>query len=89
MEVKFLTLDSADGERTFKQHAYKAYQRKKYYENEPYKGNKQLCNKGGVYNEFDRYEDFDELYSEIVDVDNCCKTCLKIYGKSLTKDKTK
>lgn len=77
-KIVFATVDSTDGERTLKQHAYTEKERGAFYE-EKYSGNKALCNKGGVH-DGDRFVNIDDIHEEEIKA-NCCKKCLKIYNK--------
>jgi len=76
--VLFATLESVDGERTLKQHGYTEAMRGAWY-SEKYKGNKQLCNKNGGVHDGDKFVSMDEINSEEIDRNNCCKKCLRIY----------
>lgn len=76
--VLFATLESSDGERTLKQHGYTEAMRGAWY-SEKYKDNKQLCNKNAGVHDGDKFVSMDEINSEEIDRNNCCKKCLKIY----------
>jgi hypothetical protein len=76
--VFFTTLESEDGERTLKQHGYTEAMRGAWYADK-YIGNKQLCNKKGGVHDGDKFVPMDEINSEELDRNNCCKKCLRIY----------
>ena len=76
--VLFATLESVDGERTLKQHGYTEAMRGDWY-SEKYQGNKQLCNKKRGVHDGDKFVSMDDINSEEIDRNNCCKKCLKIY----------
>jgi hypothetical protein len=76
--IFFATLESEDGERTLKQHGYTEAMRGAWYADK-YEGNKQLCNKKGGIHDGDKFVSMDEINSEGIDRDKCCKKCLKIY----------
>lgn len=75
--IKWVTPESADGERTLKQHAFVHHVRSSPYIGEPYNGNRALCNKGGIMNEREEYEPIDKITSED-QVEDCCKICRKL-----------
>lgn len=77
-KIVWATLDSSDGERSLKQHAYKEYPRGKWYE-EQYSGNKTLCGKGGAH-DGDKFVNIDDIESEEMKSD-CCQNCLKLSEK--------
>lgn len=78
IKIVWATMDSSDGERTLKQHAFKEYQRGKWYEAQ-YPGNKTLCGNGGVH-DGDKFVNIDEIESEEMRSD-CCQNCLKLSAK--------
>lgn len=77
-EIKPVTLDSEDGERTLKQHIFKANPMKRPYTREPYIGNISLC--GKAYHGDESTGDCKE-FELITDVEainpDCCKLCLR------------
>ncbi|MGE8528493.1 hypothetical protein [Chryseobacterium rhizosphaerae] len=77
-KIVWSTVESMDGERTLKQHAYIETNRGAFYE-QKYSGNKALCNKGGV-SDGDKFVHINDIDTEEIK-DNCCKKCLKIYNK--------
>lgn len=82
-EAKFISVDSWDGERIIKQHAYAPTIRKTAWTREEYHGNRALCNsRVGVMNENEDFEDYEKLESEPIK-DTCCKKCLKIYNNKV------
>ena len=76
--VLFATLESFDGERILKQHGYIEVMRGAWY-TDKYKGNKQLCNNKGGVHDGDKFVSMEEINSEEIDRNNCCKKCLRIY----------
>lgn len=76
-DVKWFTPESADGERTLKQHAFVHHIRSYPYIGVPYNGNKALCSKGGIMNECEEYYTIDKIESE-AQKDNCCKICRRL-----------
>lgn len=87
--VKWATLDSCDGERTLKQHAFKPAIRRVPWTNEEYSGNQALCEKrAGVMNEKEEFEPFDKIEGEPMS-DNCCKRCRKAADALLKALETK
>ena len=84
-KIVWSTLDSADGERTLKQHAYIEAERNPSWNHaKKYMGNIQLCNHKGGAHDGDKFLSLEEIDSEIIDINNCCKKCLKIYKKLKT-----
>lgn len=83
MKVKWVTADSADGERTLKQHAVFAAIRDREWTREEYPGNRALCNhSAGITNENEEFEDFDKIDGE-PQKEKCCAVCARI-AKKLT-----
>ena len=83
-KIVWSTLDSADGERTLKQHAYIEAERNPSWNHaKKYIGNKQLCNSKGGVHDGDKFVSINDIdYEEIKD--NCCKKCLNIFNKLKT-----
>ncbi len=75
--VVWKTLDSMDGERTLKQHAFIPDKRGAFYEDK-YDGNKALCSKSGIH-DGDKFVNIENELSEDIDEVSYCKKCLKIY----------
>lgn len=79
-DIKWVTMDSFDGLRTLKQHAYYPDTRKRPYTFEGYPGNRQLCRfKTGVGIDEDEFEDWNNLENENIQP-NPCVNCLRIFG---------
>lgn len=76
-DVRWFTPESADGERTLKQHAFVHHVRRTPYINEPYNGNKALCSNGGIMNESEEYDTIEKIESE-PQSDDCCKICRRL-----------
>ncbi len=81
-DVKWVTLDSADGEHSIKQHAFVSKERKYPYTLEPYPGNTSLCNqiRASDPNTGDTDSSWKDLENEFIK-ESCCKNCLKVYNK--------
>lgn len=77
-KIKWCTLDSYDGERTLKQHAFVSAFRKRSITRETYEGNHALCNhRAGVMNENEEFEPFDKIDAEVQKPD-CCAVCARL-----------
>lgn len=74
--VKWLTLDSMDGERSIKQHAFIAKIKTAPYSCD-YSGNISLCGKIVATREGPEELAIEEIDSEPLDESNVCKTCLQ------------
>lgn len=78
LKVKWVTLDSGDGERTLKQHGFipKSVLRRRTHER--YHGNISLCGKIYAGNQNEESEDHADLVGEVLSKDKACKKCLKV-----------
>lgn len=85
MDIKWHTPDSADGERTLKQHAFISAKRGHWY-SEKYDGNKSLCSKSGVH-DGDVYVSIDKVEEEPFNPKTACSRCFKIYLPLKTQQK--
>lgn len=86
-KIKWVTLDTMDGERSLKQHAFKHRDAKVPWTAEPYEGNVSLCGNvhaSSPYNE-ELQEAFSKLNGESVDTSNICKSCLRLSGHACTE----
>lgn len=81
-EIVFLTLDSFDGDRSIKQHAFKSKIYKTKWFEEEYEGNISLCGKIKAAMDEDKYSSIEELKDEQEELNEnrCCKKCLEIYN---------
>lgn len=75
--VKWLTLDSMDGERSIKQHAFVHRTKTEFYTGIDYSGNTSLCGKIVATKEGPEELTIEEIESEPLDENNVCKICLK------------
>jgi hypothetical protein len=74
-QLKWVTPESSDGERTLKQHAFISAIRKRKYTLEEYPGNRALCShRAGMMNENEEFEPFDKIEGED-QKENCCSLC--------------
>jgi hypothetical protein len=79
--VKWFSPDSADGERSLKQHAFIAYTRKRAWTHEEYEGNRAVCNrKAGIMNENEEFDPIDKIEGEELKEDRCA-VCKEILSK--------
>lgn len=76
-EIKWVTLDNANGEKSLKQHAFIAKVKKDKWTREDYLGNISLCKRvyASGWRDEERAQDFNELDNEPVS-NNACKICL-------------
>ena len=74
--VKWLTLDSMDGDRSIKQHAFTGKTKTDFYTGK-YEGNISLCGKIVATKEGPEELTIGEIESEPLNENNVCKICLK------------
>lgn len=78
--IKYVTLDSEDGERSLKQHAFRPVVSEMNFTGELYVGNESLCT--GIYagNESENVEGWEQLENEPVSP-KLCKICQRVIEK--------
>lgn len=77
-QVKWMALDSADGERSLRTHGFIPIVRKREYTDEEYIGNISLCGRVVCGNENEEIEDFANIENEGYLLKNVCKKCLSL-----------
>lgn len=89
-DVKWATLDTSDGSRSIKQHAFVAKKRRLAITLEEFVGNKSLCGKITVSNEDENPEEFSKIIGEPMKEDCCqiCKGVLESKNNALYKKTT-
>jgi hypothetical protein len=75
-QIKWMALDSADGQRSLRTHGFIPKVRKRKYTGEEYIGNISLCGKVVVGNEDEQIEVFENIDNEGYLNKNVCHTCL-------------
>ena len=79
-KIKWLTLDSGDGERTLKQHGFILFPHIPRFSGEMFNGNRSLCGRIKVMDENEDFVEFSLLEEEPLNREKVCKKCLKHSG---------
>lgn len=82
-EVKWMALDSVDGERSLRTHGFIPKVRKRKYTDEEYVGNVSLCGRVVCGNENEEIEAFENIVNEGYLLKTVCKKCLSLSTPSL------